>query len=182
LPYIQSYSLLPDACAVSHNVPFQVVELRPFMKNLSIDIIVLEKNAPMKTKDDKVITLVVADETGCIKMSLFDGKGDGVRPGDILRVTGGHSSLFKHSLTLYSRANSSKLERIGDFSKLFSESPNLSAWQWQEDPNNPGSYNPIPGKGGGASGNSGGGHGGAGQGQGDPQGADASGKRQKMGL
>lgn len=103
-----------------------IKELRPGMKNLQIIFIVLDIEKPTKTKDGhEVRSCKVADKTGCINMSLWDELGEIVQSGDIIRLTKGYSSMYRNHLTLYS-GQAGKLQKVGEYCMIFSETPNLS--------------------------------------------------------
>ena len=54
----------------------KVGDLRPGMKNVNVLFIVLDKAPPTKTKDEQVLGhAIVADQTGCIHLSLWDTIG-----------------------------------------------------------------------------------------------------------
>eukprot|EP00026_Physarum_polycephalum_P019153 Phypoly_transcript_21024.p1 GENE.Phypoly_transcript_21024~~Phypoly_transcript_21024.p1 ORF type:complete len:216 (+),score=39.38 Phypoly_transcript_21024:83-649(+) len=104
------------------------------MKHINCVFIVVEKGPITKTKDDHTIyQALVADYTGSINTSLWDTIGEQVQPGDIIRLKGGYSTLYKNSLMLYPGKKGST-DRIGDFTLVFSETPNMSNIQWVTDP------------------------------------------------
>lgn len=71
----------------------KVGELRPGMKNVTVIFIVLDKAPPTKTKDEHMLAHArVADQTGCIHLSLWDMLGEQLQPGDIIRLTGGYGA------------------------------------------------------------------------------------------
>ena len=121
----------------------RVAELRPSMSSKSafstLTAIVLEKlpQKAKKNKEDLTITLLVADETGSVHLTLFDGKGDRLKGGDILRISNGYAGLYKGALTVYAKTGFATVEKVGEFAMQFNEFPNLSRWQWQEDTKNP---------------------------------------------
>lgn len=68
----------------------KIADLRPFMKNVSVQFIVLEKGQVTKTKDDHVVhQYLVADQTGSIFLSLWDEQGFQLMPGDIVQLRSG---------------------------------------------------------------------------------------------
>lgn len=69
-------------------------------------------------------------------MSLWDEYCDAVQPGDICVITGGSCQFFRTESTLYV-GKTGKLERTGEFTMLFSETPNMSRVQYVPDPSNP---------------------------------------------
>mmetsp|Transcript_34761 Transcript_34761/g.56302 ORF Transcript_34761/g.56302 Transcript_34761/m.56302 type:complete len:156 (+) Transcript_34761:119-586(+) len=111
----------------------RLIDLRPTMKQITCVFIVLEKGAITRTKDDHSIHhALVADTSACVNLSLWDSQGEQLQPGDIVRMKGGYTSLFKGSLVI-SSGKFGTLERIGEFCMLFTENPNLSTWTWVQD-------------------------------------------------
>jgi len=86
---------------------------------------------------------LVADGTGCVDLSLWDTNAEWLQPGDIIRLRGGYSTIFKGQLILYGGRHGS-VERVGEFTMGFVESPNMSKAQWVKDPNNPKEFIPAP--------------------------------------
>jgi len=85
----------------------------------------------------------VADSTGSVNLSLWDTTADWLQAGDIIRLKGAHCTLFHGSLILYSGRHGS-IERIGEFTMVFTEVPNISHLQWTADPNNPNQFTSSP--------------------------------------
>ena len=54
--------------------------------------------------------------------------------GDIIRLVGGYSTLYKNSLVLYSGCMHGRIERIGQYRMIFKEHPNMSGVSWINDP------------------------------------------------
>lgn len=94
------------------------------------------------TKENRVVrSFKVGDPTACINVSVWDEPGNLLAPGDIVRLTKGYASIWRHCLTLYSGKNGDIL-KIGDFCLNFNEHLNLS------DPNmapmQPGTFPSMP--------------------------------------
>ncbi|PRP79262.1 OB fold-containing protein, nucleic acid binding [Planoprotostelium fungivorum] len=111
------------------NAPLQyckIGDLKPFQKCVNTIFIILEKGEITKTKDGSVMQKAqVADETASISITLWDNIGDSLQPGDICRLRNGYCTPYKNYLSLYvGRAGS--LTRIGEFTMLFVEQPNMS--------------------------------------------------------
>jgi hypothetical protein len=122
----------------------KIADLRPYMKNISVHFIVLEKGPVTKTKDDHYVhQYLVADQTGSIWLSLWDEQGLQLMPGDIVQLRSGYCTLFKNALVLYTGRHGT-LERVGEFVMLFSETPNMSMYDWVPDANNPQILVPVP--------------------------------------
>jgi len=122
----------------------KIAEIRPYMKAINCVFIVLDKDPPTKTKDEhSIYQCLVADYTGSMYISLWDTNGEQVQPGDIVKLKGGYATLFKGSLILYCGKKGS-LERVGEFTMVFSELPNMSLMQWVTDSSNSKNYIPLP--------------------------------------
>ncbi|XP_056591341.1 SOSS complex subunit B1-A isoform X1 [Triplophysa dalaica] len=103
-----------------------VKDIKPGLKNLNINFIVLETGRVTKTKDGhEVRTCKVADKTGSISISVWDEVGGLIQAGDIIRLTKGYASVFKGCLTLYT-GRGGELQKIGEFCMVYSEVPNFS--------------------------------------------------------
>ena len=115
----------------------KVCELKPLMKKgdiSALEVIVLEITPPAPTKDrHRVARALVADESGSVFLSVWDDDIEALAPGDILRITGGYTSLFKDVLNLYTGQHG-VLMKIGEFKKRFRETPNISTLKWVRDP------------------------------------------------
>lgn len=72
-----------------------------------------------------VRTFKVADPTACINVSVWDEPGNLLVPGDIVRLTKGYASIWRHCLTLYSGKNGD-IFKVGDFCMNFNEQLNMS--------------------------------------------------------
>jgi len=123
----------------------KIGQLRPGMKNVCVNqMILLEKGPVMQTKDGHSIShCLVADDTACLKLSLWDSHISELSGGDILKLTNGYCTLYKSVMTLYV-GKTGKLQRTGEFTMLFTETPNLSSMQYVTDPNHPKLMMPAP--------------------------------------
>lgn len=92
----------------------KISELRPYMKGLNCVFIVLEKGNVTKTKDEHLLAhALVADNTAAVHLSLWDTAADWLQPGDIIRLRGGYSTIFKNNLILYA-GRYGNVTRIGE--------------------------------------------------------------------
>lgn len=101
-----------------------VKDLRPFLKNIDIQIIVIKKLDPEKTGDN-FITFHVADLSGSVFLSIPIESAYNIGPSDILRITGGYIAMIRSQMQL-NLGKMGKLKRIGRYFMAFSEQPNLS--------------------------------------------------------
>lgn len=114
-----------------------IKDIRPNLKNINVVFIVLEVGQPTLTKENRVVrTFKVADPTASINVSVWDEPGNLLVPGDIVRLTKGYASIWRHCLTLYSGKNG-EIFKVGDFCMNFNEQINMS------DPNPNLTLNPI---------------------------------------
>ncbi|XP_065834801.1 SOSS complex subunit B1-like [Oscarella lobularis] len=103
-----------------------ICDLRAGLKSVSALFIVLEVGEGMQTKEGHIVrTCLVADRTASVNLSVWDEWGEAIRPGHILKLTNGYASMWKGGLTLYI-GRMGRLERIGEFTLLFAETPNMS--------------------------------------------------------
>ena len=104
----------------------QIKDLKPNMKNINAEFIVLEVGPPTLTKEAREVrTLRVADATASVNLSVWDEPGALLQPGDIVRLTRGYASLWRAALTLYS-GKSGDIQKVGEFCMLFNEQVNMS--------------------------------------------------------
>lgn len=104
----------------------RIKDIRPGLKNLNVEFIVLDVGKPTRTKDGhNVRSCKVADRTGSINISIWDDIGDLLQSGDICRLTKGYGSLWKGCLTLYS-GKGGDIVKVGEFCYLFAEVPFMS--------------------------------------------------------
>jgi replication factor A1 len=84
----------------------KIRELRNGMKNVSIEAKVMEKSEPREVlsrfKDEtyKVATAMIADETGTIKLTLWNDQISKVNINDKVKVEKGYVTSFKGEIQL----------------------------------------------------------------------------------
>ncbi|KAL0486311.1 SOSS complex subunit B [Acrasis kona] len=115
--------------------------MKPQLNDVNTFFIVLEKLAPVKTKEHMINNFLVADESAAINLTVWDEKADGISSGDILKLSGGHVGIWKTNLSLYT-GKKGTLERVGEFNMIFNEAKNMSLAEYEEDP--PGSKRYVP--------------------------------------
>ncbi|KAI9598905.1 hypothetical protein BDF19DRAFT_109805 [Syncephalis fuscata] len=115
-------------------------DLRPMMRNIHCEVIVLEKVRPeLGMRDGKVLnTFWVADRTGSVVLDIWGEPGTMVRVGDILRITNGEAKLFREKLHLAPARSYGRVRRIGQDTFHFNETYNVSAFDWTTNPDRPG--------------------------------------------
>lgn len=92
----------------------KIQDLRNGMKNISIEAKVTEKSEPREVmsrfKDEtyKVSTAIIADETGTIKLTLWNEQIGQVNVDNIIQIDNGYVTSFKGEIQL----------NIGKYGKL----------------------------------------------------------------
>ena len=105
---------------------FNIKDLEPNQKSVSLQVIVLEVAKPTQTKDGhEVRTVRIADRTGSINLSVWNDHGAVLREGDILRLNGCFTQIWKNSLQV-KIGNKGQILKQGEFMMLFSETPDMS--------------------------------------------------------
>lgn len=103
-----------------------IKDIRPGLKNINVQFIVLEVGTATVTKENREVrTFKVADQTACINVSIWGEPGNFLFPGDIVRMTKGYAVIWRSCLTLYSGKNGD-IHKLGDFCMLFNEQLNMS--------------------------------------------------------
>ncbi len=74
-------------------------EVKPGMRNVSLDLKVVEKGEPHSFNTDKgkgrVATAVCEDDSGKVKISLWNDEIEKIEVGDKIHIENGYSRLFK---------------------------------------------------------------------------------------
>ncbi|MCD6247961.1 MAG: DNA-binding protein [Hadesarchaea archaeon] len=75
-------------------------EVRPAMRNIDLELRIVEKSEPRtyisrQGREGRVATAVGEDDSGQIKVSLWDDDIDRVNVGDLIRIQNGYSRLFR---------------------------------------------------------------------------------------
>lgn len=84
----------------------KIIELRNGMKNVSVEAKVVEKSEPREVmsrfKDEtyKVANAMIADETGTIKLTLWNDQINQVNVNDKVKVEKGYVTSFKGEIQL----------------------------------------------------------------------------------
>ncbi|EDV99224.1 SOSS complex subunit B homolog [Drosophila grimshawi] len=103
-----------------------IKDIKPGLKNINVIFIVLEVGVATVTKENREVrNFKVGDPTASINVSIWDEPGKLITPGDIIRLTKGYASIWRHCLTLYSGKNG-EVFKIGEFCMIFNEALNMS--------------------------------------------------------
>ncbi|CAA7398502.1 unnamed protein product [Spirodela intermedia] len=84
-----------------------------------------KKKTGNKLQESRECLALVADESAAVEFLLWDSECEAFEPGDILRLTSGIFSFHRHKLVLRS-GRKGRVEKVGEFTMLFVESPNMS--------------------------------------------------------
>lgn len=105
---------------------FLIKDLKPNLKNLNLQVIVLDINKPTQTKDGHEVRSVrVADRTGTVNLSVWNDYGALLKEGDILRLNGCYTQIWKSSLQLKISTKGS-LVKCGEFMMIYADTPDMS--------------------------------------------------------
>ena len=118
----------PGVMGGRENTPRFVMirDLEPNQKNINLHVIVLDVAKPTQTKDGhEVRTVRIADKTGSINLSVWNDYGAVLKEGDILRLNGCFTHIWKNSLQV-KIGNKGQIIKQGDFMMVFSELPDMS--------------------------------------------------------
>jgi len=78
-------------------------DIRPDMRRIDIELKVVEVEEPRTYirkdgREGRVTTAVAEDDTGKIKISLWDADIDRVKVGDKIKITNGYARLFRNEV------------------------------------------------------------------------------------
>ncbi|KAL6656776.1 hypothetical protein ACP70R_004556 [Stipagrostis hirtigluma subsp. patula] len=110
--------------------------------------IVLDKAAPRPSHasahvrdggrgGEETCLALVADETAAAHFLLWGGECGAFEPGDIVRLTGGIFSYHRANSLVLRAGRRGRAEKVGEFTMLFVETPNMSEVRWAPDPADP---------------------------------------------
>ncbi|KAG9457523.1 hypothetical protein H6P81_002031 [Aristolochia fimbriata] len=98
--------------------------------------ILLDKGSTTKEGQGRTCLALVADETASVHFQLWGNECDAFQAGDIINLSNGIFSYHRGNLVLRA-GKKGKAEKVGEFTKLFVETPNMSEIKWGPDPTNP---------------------------------------------
>ncbi|XP_023635364.1 SOSS complex subunit B homolog [Capsella rubella] len=108
--------------------------------NINTRFIILDKGrAPAANKGKSCIALA-ADETAAVHIQLWGEECEAFEAGDIVKLTNGIFSYVRNSGLLLRAGKRGKMEKMGEFTVAFVETPNICEIQWNPDPANPKRY------------------------------------------
>ncbi|KAL5198495.1 hypothetical protein ABZP36_002007 [Zizania latifolia] len=80
---------------------------------------------------------LAADETAAVHFLLWGAECDAFEPGDIVRLTDGIFSYHRGNSLVLRAGRRGRTEKVGEFTMLFVETPNMSELRWARDPGDP---------------------------------------------
>ena len=123
-----------------------IKDLRPSAQNnVNTTFIVLEKGSSSRSDGGGQLLSInlVSDQTASVHLQLWGNECEAFQPGDIVRLTNGMFSFHKANGFALRAGKKGKLEKVGEFTMVFVESPNMSKIQWLQDPSNPSVWSPV---------------------------------------
>lgn len=126
---------IPMTLGNIYTVNKRICDIKPFDKNLDMQVILISLVSKNKLKNESKITqFLVGDSSGSILCNFFDDTGDKLNEGDIIFLKGSYASIFKNKLILYTgKPGFGQVIKIGEFFMTYSELPNLSNISWRKD-------------------------------------------------
>ncbi|GKD39793.1 SOSS complex subunit B [Tanacetum coccineum] len=132
------------ACySIEVNKMLSLKDIAPGAENtINTQFIVLEKGriASEGRAQNKACLVLAADETASVHFQLWNEECDAFQPGDIVRLTNGIFAYDRGKHFVLRAGRRGKVEKVGEFTMAFVESPNMSEIVWVPDPNNPKKY------------------------------------------
>ncbi|KAL4376996.1 hypothetical protein GQ457_02G003010 [Hibiscus cannabinus] len=107
--------------------------------NINTQFILLEKGKTTWDGQNRMCLALVADKTAAVHLQLWGEECEAFEAGDIIRMENGIFSYNKNNLVLRA-GKRGRVEKVGEFTMEFVETPNLSEIKWVPDPNNSNRY------------------------------------------
>lgn len=109
--------------------------------NVKTQFIILEKGRiTVEGGQSKTCLGLVADETASVHFQFWNEECDAFQPGDIVRLSNGIFSYNRNKQLVLRAGKRGKVEKVGEFTMVFVETPNMSEIAWVPDPNNSGTF------------------------------------------
>jgi ssDNA-binding replication factor A large subunit len=119
-------------------------DLIPAASNtINTRFIVVEKGKIVEEGKEKTKTCIalVADETASVNFQMWGPECEAFQPGDIIRISKGIFSRHRNKLVLRAGRRGA-VEKVGEFTMVFVETPNMSEMRFVPDVNHP--SKPVP--------------------------------------
>ncbi|XP_078152208.1 nucleic acid-binding, OB-fold-like protein [Carex rostrata] len=117
----------------------QLKDLTPAASNtINTKFILVEKGRITEDGKEKTKTCIalVADETASVQFQMWGGECEAFQPGDIIRINKGIFSRHRNKLVLRA-GKKGAVEKVGEFTMVFVETPNMSEMRFVPDANHP---------------------------------------------
>ncbi|CAH8347609.1 unnamed protein product [Eruca vesicaria subsp. sativa] len=110
--------------------------------NINTRFIILDKarSSSLHVTSVKSCIALAADETASVHIHLWGDECDASEAGDIVKLTNGIFSYVRNSGLLLRAGKRGKMEKVGEFTVAFVETPNVCEIQWNPDPEYPKRY------------------------------------------
>lgn len=103
--------------------------------NINTQFILLDKEEKVTfERRNKTCLALVADETAAVHFELWGDECEALQPGDIICLSNGIFSFNRNNVVLRA-GKRGKVEKVGEFTLAFVETPNISEIRWVRDPN-----------------------------------------------
>ena len=108
--------------------------------NINTKFILLEKGKTTTTEGQtKTCLALVADETAAVHFQLWGDECEAFEVGDIIELSNGIFSYNRNSMVLRA-GKRGNVEKVGEFTMAFVETPNMSEIRWVPHSNNSKKY------------------------------------------
>ncbi|KAJ4897339.1 hypothetical protein Rs2_24133 [Raphanus sativus] len=109
--------------------------------NIDSRFIILDKaRSPASAASGRSCIALAADETASVHIQLWGDECDAFEAGDIVKLTNGIFSYVRNNGLILRAGKRGKMEKMGEFTVAFVETPNVSEILWIPDPENPKRY------------------------------------------
>ncbi|CAK7348221.1 unnamed protein product [Dovyalis caffra] len=108
--------------------------------NINTRFIVLDKGRTKLEGQNRTCLALVADETASVHFQFWGDECDAFEPGDIVRLTNGIFSYNRNNSLVLRAGKRGSVEKVGEFTMVFVETPNMSEITWIPDPDRSNKY------------------------------------------
>ncbi|CAI9107952.1 OLC1v1007448C1 [Oldenlandia corymbosa var. corymbosa] len=98
--------------------------------NVNTRFIILEKGNVTMEGQNKTCLALVADETAAVHFQMWGDECDAFEAGDILSLRNGIFSYNNRNNLVLRAGRRGKVEKVGEFTMAFVETPNMSEIRW----------------------------------------------------
>lgn len=138
------FSSLQEILAVSDKMHVFLKDIVPAAQNnIDTRFIILDKArspASVAAASGRSCIALAADETAAVHIQLWGDECEAFEAGDIVKLTNGIFSYVRNNGLILRAGKRGKMEKMGEFTVAFVETPNVSEILWIPDPENPKRY------------------------------------------